>query len=65
MRASVELVRDLDSRLTEEQLDYLKGVSAGLMFTYSELTGMPNPIDIIFKEITSAPSTKPALGVAA
>lgn len=46
MTSAVELVRDLEGRLTPEQLDYLKGSSAGLMFCYSALTGQPTPIQI-------------------
>lgn len=48
MRSTTELVRDLDGRLTEEQLMYLKSCSIGLMFTYAELTGLPNPAEVAF-----------------
>lgn len=47
MRSSVELVRDLEDRLTPTQLLYLKGAAAGMMFNYAALTGLPSPIEVV------------------
>lgn len=47
MRSTVELVKSLNGRLTPEQLLYLKGAAAGLMFNYAALTGLPSPIEVI------------------
>ena len=47
MKASVELVRDLDGRLTDEKYVYLKAAALGLMHAYSELTGLPAPDQVI------------------
>lgn len=47
MTSTVELVRDLEDRLTPEQLGYLKASATGLMFNYAALTGGATPIQII------------------
>jgi hypothetical protein len=47
MKANVELVRDLEGRLTEEKHVYLKAAALGLMHAYSELTGLPAPDQVI------------------
>ncbi len=43
MRATVELVRDMDGKLPPEQLLNLKAAALGLMHAYAELTGLPSP----------------------
>ena len=50
MRSTVELVRDLEDRLTPEQLLYLKGSAAGMMFNYAALTGLPSPIEVVLND---------------
>lgn len=55
MRSTVELVRDLKGRLTPEQILWLEGSSVGLMFAYAELTGLPNPIEVIRGDIPMTP----------
>lgn len=44
MRAGVELVDELEGKLTEEQLEWAKSFALGMMLVYSELTGKPSPI---------------------
>ncbi|WP_143054033.1 hypothetical protein [Arthrobacter sp. yr096] len=47
MKANVELVRDLEDKLTPEAHLHLKAAALGLMSVYAELTGMPSPVEII------------------
>lgn len=47
MRSAVELVRDLEDRLTPAQHLYLKAAAAGMMFNYAALTGLPSPIEVV------------------
>ena len=47
MKATVELVRDLDGRLTDDNHLNLRAAALGLMAAYAELTGLPAPADII------------------
>ncbi len=48
MKATVELVRDLEGRLTEDGMLSLKAAGLGQMMAYSELTGLPAPAEIIY-----------------
>jgi hypothetical protein len=47
LEASVELVRDLDGRLSPEAQEKLSLASLALMVPYFELTGKPSPLDLI------------------
>ncbi|MFF2029531.1 hypothetical protein [Arthrobacter sp. NPDC058192] len=47
MRATVELVRDLDGRLSDDANVHLRAAALGVMTAYGELTGLPAPIQII------------------
>lgn len=49
MKTAVELVRDLDGRLSGENHLKLKAAALGLMHTYSELSGLPAPDTLIYK----------------
>ena len=57
MEASVELVRDLKGSLSDEHYEWLRASSLGLMVTYSDITGLPSPMDYI--EMDVAYSEKP------
>jgi len=53
MVTTMELTRDLQGKVSEERFDNLRVASLGLMFVYSELTGMPKPdinLDMDFDE---------------
>lgn len=52
MRANVELVRDLEGRLSDENKTKLQAAALGLMFAYAELTGLPEP-DAVVGEVFS------------
>jgi hypothetical protein len=47
MRSAVELVRDLETKLTPEAHLHLKAAALGLMHVYAEQTGMPSPTALI------------------
>ena len=47
MRATVELVRDLEPRLTDDAHLELKAAAYALMNTYAEITGLPKPNEVI------------------
>lgn len=47
MRANVELVRELDGRLSPEAHLNLKAAALGMMVAYAELTGLPAPHEIL------------------
>ncbi|UDL14908.1 hypothetical protein PP357_gp61 [Arthrobacter phage Sarge] len=47
MRSSVELIRDLEGKLTPDRMLELKASALGLMWAYSELAGLPAPDEII------------------
>jgi len=47
MRATVELVRELEAKLSEDGLIHLRAAALGQMTAYAELTGLPNPYQII------------------
>jgi hypothetical protein len=47
MKSTVELVRDLDGRLSPDALLLLKAAALGQMHAYSELTGLPAPAEIL------------------
>ena len=47
MRNTVELIQDLDGRLTDEAHLNLRASALGLMNTYSSLVGLPAPDQII------------------
>lgn len=54
MKSSVELVRDLKESLPEEHFEWLRASSLGLMLAYSELTGLPSPMDYIEMDVAHA-----------
>lgn len=43
MRSTVELVRDLEGKVSDENHLHLRASALGLMHAYSELTGLPAP----------------------
>jgi hypothetical protein len=47
MKATVELVRDLDGKLSPDAHLNLRAAALGLMHTYAELTGLPAPNQIL------------------
>lgn len=47
MRNAVELVRDLDNKLSPEAHLKLRASALGLMHCYAELTGLPAPDTIL------------------
>ena len=47
MKSSVELVQKLEGRLTDETYLKLRATALGLMFVYSELTGLPAPDTVL------------------
>jgi hypothetical protein len=47
MRQTVELVRDLDGRLSDDAHLQLKAAALGLLWVYSEVAGLPKPDQII------------------
>ena len=47
MRAAVELVQELDGRLSAEADVNLRASALGMMHVYAELTGLPKPEAII------------------
>jgi hypothetical protein len=46
MRNTVELVKDLDGKLSPDRMLDLRASALGLMWAYSELTGLPAPNQI-------------------
>lgn len=48
MKSAVELVRDLEGKVTDETHLHLKASALGLMVAYSELTGMPSPYEGLY-----------------
>lgn len=51
MRASVELVKELNGKLTPENDVNLRASALGMMYVYSELTGLPSPSEVINKDL--------------
>lgn len=47
MKATVELVRDLEGKVSAEGHLNLRAGALALMHTYSELTGLPAPAEIL------------------
>lgn len=47
MRATVELVQELDGKLTPEADVNLRAAALGMMHAYAELTGLPKPETIL------------------
>jgi len=47
MRATVELVQELDGRLNPETMLQLKAAALGTMWVYSELANLPAPDQIV------------------
>jgi hypothetical protein len=52
MRSAVELVRDLDGKVSDDTLWDMKASALGMMVAYSELTGLPSPTEILTGEET-------------
>lgn len=48
-RDVLELVRDLEGKLSEDTHTHLKASALGLMFALAELTGQPSPYERINK----------------
>lgn len=44
MRSTVDLVRDIGPRLSEDSEVHLRATALGLLIVYAELTGQPSPI---------------------
>lgn len=57
MRSNVELVRDLEGRLSEESFLKLKASALGLMFVYAELANLPAPDAVVGEVFESVVST--------
>lgn len=57
MTGAVELTRDLKGDLSEEHYEWLRASALGLMVAYSDMTGLPSPMDYI--EMDVAYSEKP------
>jgi len=47
MRNTVELVQELDGKLTPDTMLQLKAAALGTMWVYSELAGLPAPDQIV------------------
>lgn len=47
MRAAVELVQELDGRLSAEADVNLRASALGMMHVYAEIAGLPKPTEII------------------
>lgn len=47
MRDAVNLVRSLQGRVDEEHYIHLRASALGLMMVYSEITGLPSPLDYV------------------
>jgi hypothetical protein len=47
MKQCVQLVQTMESKLSDEAHLHLKASALGLMFAYAELTGMPDPTEIL------------------
>jgi hypothetical protein len=47
MRAAVELVKDLDGKLSADNHLNLRASALGLMHVYAELSGLPAPNEIL------------------
>lgn len=47
MKQCVQMVKTMESKLSEDSHLHLKASALGLMFTYAELTGMPDPTEIL------------------
>lgn len=58
MESAVILTRDLKDDLSEEHYEWLRASALGLMVAYSDLTGLPSPLDYI--EMDAAWAEKPA-----
>lgn len=58
MSSAVELTRDLKGDLSEEHYEWLRASALGLMVAYSDMTGLPSPMDYI--EMDVAYREKPA-----
>lgn len=47
MKQCVQMVKTMEGKLTDEAHLHLKASALGLMFTYAELTGMPDPTELL------------------
>lgn len=52
MRDLVALTKKVDDYSTANYV-HLRSAAIGMMFVYSELTGLPDPIDVIFKDMVT------------
>ena len=57
MKTTVELTKTRMD-LEDEMYTILRSAAIGLMFIYAELTGLPDPIDVIFKDMVKEESDK-------
>lgn len=53
MRDTVGLVRSLQGRVSEENHIHLRASALGLMVAYSDLTGLPSPLDYVDMEVVA------------
>ena len=51
MRSAVELVKDLDGKLSPDANLYLRASALGMMHTYAELTGLPSPTEVVSQQL--------------
>lgn len=58
MLSAVELTRDLKDDLSPEKYEWFRASALGLMFAYSELTGLPSPMDYIEMDVAWAEKPK-------
>jgi hypothetical protein len=47
MKMAVEIVRDLEGKLSDDAHLHLRASALGLMFAYAELAGLPAPDQIL------------------
>lgn len=59
MTAAVELTRDLKGDLSEEHYEWLRASALGLMVAYSDMTGLPSPMDYIEMDVAYREKPKP------
>lgn len=47
LKQLVQHVQTMDGKLSDDRHLHLKAAAAGYMFAYAELTGLPDPIEIV------------------